>query len=335
MTYSTPHRSVVVLTSPGDGQDHNSESGPLIDKTKIPSSLEPHFSHPDKVVKFIIGTGENKKTFIVHQDVAYKVPIFYSALNAESENPFHESEKQEYTLEDIQEQVFGLFVQFLYRGSCQVIQLKPYWAAWSEDNELADSIAREENLNLVELWILGDRLCYASIQEWVLATAASLIDVKCDLMFDLLERAYNNAIDNSDLRQFAIEQAASKLTIGEIKSARGKLSNDLLLDLTLLELNKRDNEDAKAETKSFASFVPSFRSGPLPSQAPQSRAPSIRSNQPGRLRRPSSLHDERSTWSIDSPHPESSNNRPASGVMNTVGTALRRMKSKSKTIFRR
>ncbi|KAF8854927.1 hypothetical protein BDZ45DRAFT_728427 [Acephala macrosclerotiorum] len=285
-------------TSCREDSDQNSESGPLINKSKVPAELQTHFQDPHIFVKFIVGSGENEKTFTVHPEVALKVPIFFSAFT----NPFFEQERGGYRLED----------------------LKPCWSAWSKDNKLDDSLARDEDLNLIELWILGDRLCYLSLQEWVLVTTASLINMKGDFAFDILQQAYNNTIDNSELHWLAVEQAAKKITLEEIKPARGKLPNDLLLDLIILQLAKCDEVDKSLMPEGSSIVSSTFSTPPSLASLILHHTASMRSRMPALVASRRSTGTAPSTLNHRS---DLGNNRPASGVMNTVGTALRRMKS--------
>lgn len=186
-------------------------------------------------MKFVVGTGEEKEnTFTIHREVACRVPIFLSVL----EQDFTKGQTQDYHLGDVSAKLFNLLMQFMYSGSCQICQLHPYWEAWSEDNKLAVTIVNEEDLSLVELWLLGDRLCYMTLQQWVLATLHSLFERRGEFSFALLFQVYDMTSEGSPLREFFVEQAATYMTAEKMKSERDKLSTDLLMDLVLYGFQK-------------------------------------------------------------------------------------------------
>lgn len=63
----------------------------------------------------------------------------------------------------------------MYHGEFPVAQLHGDWEIWSQDSPLAVSIAKAEHKSLVDLWILGDRLYYTVLQDWIVETIKSII----------------------------------------------------------------------------------------------------------------------------------------------------------------
>ncbi|CZR51181.1 uncharacterized protein PAC_01056 [Phialocephala subalpina] len=209
----------------GEAKVENSQDTPSVDKSKLPQEFQLQFlKEPDAFVKFFIGKEE--KTFTVHREIACKVPVFAKAFESE----FIEGQMQTYRLDNVCENLFRLLMHFLYRDDLPAMQLKKGWKEWSEDNDLATSLAKEEDRNLVDLWILGDRLCYPPIQDCTLKTMKSMLDDD-GWYYSTLEYVHTSTTKGSRLREWYFEQASSDYSVKEILLLRGDIPDEILLDL--------------------------------------------------------------------------------------------------------
>ncbi|KAF8854928.1 hypothetical protein BDZ45DRAFT_692973 [Acephala macrosclerotiorum] len=190
---------------------------------KIPPALEfPPFKEPNTFAKFIIGKEE--KTFTVHHETSCKVPVFKKAF----ESDFIEGQLQAYRLEDVSEQVFNFLMRFLYRENLPVMKLKERWKKWSNNDDNDYLVAVEEDRNLVDLWILGDRLCYSALQDCVIVTMKTVMDAEL-VFYPIIDYVHKSTTKDSILQW------------------RGKIL-EALLDMTFY-FAKKDDETEGMEDK--------------------------------------------------------------------------------------
>lgn len=147
-------------------------------------------------------------------------------------------------------EIFTMLVQFLYRGSCKVCQLEACWDDWSEDNEFAKTIAKEEDLKLAEIWALGDILCYPRLQDWVLETFETLFHERYEYEWslELFKRVWDLTEDNAIIRPFILDKTAKYIKPDMIKAKRESLEiNNFLFDLLLYKLDEEDNSSVASD----------------------------------------------------------------------------------------
>ncbi|CZR51173.1 uncharacterized protein PAC_01048 [Phialocephala subalpina] len=171
----------------------------------------PVFSTPTTFVKFIVG-GDIAAEFMVHREVACcRCPLFNAAFNSE----MIEGQTQEYYPTDITPAVFQLLVQYVRNN----------------DN------TRSEDQNLVELWILADRLCLPRLQNLIVRTIFDVQQaIKTRLSDSLLHSVYDQTTPGSTLRQYVVADYAANTTIQNIEMGGASLPVDMLVDVVVLLL---------------------------------------------------------------------------------------------------
>lgn len=161
-----------------------------------------------------------------------------------------ESNTETYHLDNISLELCNLLMQFMYRGSCTVHQLQGWWNDWSEDNELAKTVAKEEDMKLVELWVLGDRLSYWKLQNWIFDAFDAIFHERpnCEWPFDLLRKVWELTSENCTLRPFILDKIGDYITPKMIKDEQKSLEIDsFLFDLIVYKLDADDDSSVVSE----------------------------------------------------------------------------------------
>ncbi|CZR51111.1 uncharacterized protein PAC_00986 [Phialocephala subalpina] len=167
----------------------------------------PAFDNPTSLVTLIIGKDEDKKTFLVHREVACEAsPV----LKAVFESQFIEGQTQTYRLEDTTGRAFKLLMQWMYSRKLNIQQLRLDYE-WDEDNDHLQTQSESENAGLKELWVLSDRFCIPVLQNLAIETMDK-IRITCSYI-DLagIEYIYSNSSDSSPLRLYTVAKIATFL----------------------------------------------------------------------------------------------------------------------------
>lgn len=94
---------------------------------------------------FTVGEGE-LKSFLIHKEVACKSPVIAKFLE--------ETLAQDlYHFQNSSERVVRLLVQYLYSQKLVLKQLRP-----DCDTEITNESIEEEDLALIKLWVLAEKL---------------------------------------------------------------------------------------------------------------------------------------------------------------------------------
>ncbi|KAE9374854.1 hypothetical protein N431DRAFT_372796, partial [Stipitochalara longipes BDJ] len=186
----------------------------LADKSSISGRRAPHFSAPNEMVTFLIGKAGSEEPFSVHKEFAcYYSPV----LKAAFDSSFIEGQTQIYRLEDVNSIAFRLFVQWLYSQKIDLIQNDS-----ENGNETIFQKARihavpvplikawrDQDLDLAQLWVIGDRLLIPRLQNAVMMAWHSLwtdpdTDRHCSTKW--VRYAYEHTCEGSPLRNLAVDQ---------------------------------------------------------------------------------------------------------------------------------
>jgi hypothetical protein len=142
--------------------------------------------------------------------------------------------------------------------------------SWAKDNELAITLARNEFINLVELWASAHHLGYENLMEdvqgylmflihWNPTFTAGLLVSK-----DLITRVYELSPADNPIRPLFVEEIAKIVSPEALEAAQAHLPSALLLDLALYAMRMRDKEKAdkrkRASSTSTRSYSPSSAS---------------------------------------------------------------------------
>jgi hypothetical protein len=145
------------------------------------------------VVTVIIGTEDSKQTFIIHKDlICHYSPFFSAAFNGN----FIEGTTQTMNLPDIDADIFGLLVHWLYT---QQLDLDP------KD--------RDSNvLPLAKLWRLAERCLITKLQNSIMDTLTPLVEyAEKQNLKDFLHYAYESK-EKSPLKRLAANRMAWTVT---------------------------------------------------------------------------------------------------------------------------
>lgn len=171
-----------------------------------------------------------------------EVATFYSrVLEAAFNSDFIEGQTQTYALEDVDEGVFKLFIQWLYR------QRFGYYLTQAEADLLRqpeshteeqlkadkDKIEKRQEL-LVRLWVLGDRLSIPHLQNLVVDELENIrFTWNTTVPVLLLEEVYENTVEECRFRKFLLLHVKSFLPKDVLKEHVEIIPKTFLLDYAL------------------------------------------------------------------------------------------------------
>jgi hypothetical protein len=182
----------------------------------------------EDVVTFVIGQGEEKKTFIVHKAFAcHYSPVLEIAFSS----GFIEGETQTYSIADTQADAFELFVEWLYTQAFKNTSLQDAWNAVKaqEENQNNEELNHQQ-LRLVEVWILGQKFLVPELQNLALeALVPSLVD---SIPYSIFAKVYENTTAGSPLRRLIVDGCSSRSLSGYANHP-DVFPRELLLDILI------------------------------------------------------------------------------------------------------
>jgi len=214
-----------VLIDDGDGSEaarrRAADLHVSIDRTSGEDSILIFQSNPEATVTFYIG--EDAKVFVVHKEFAcHYSPVLRAAFNSN----FMEGKTQTYTLKGTTEELFRLFVDWLYRGKFHGMMHEG-----DDPVNTSDKIERkklEQRLStLAELWVLCEKLLVRSLQnlvidQAVLLTRKHLFGPRIAVVNYISE----NAPQGSALWRFVVDLRAWYLRCGSDEEIRSKVMTE-------------------------------------------------------------------------------------------------------------
>ena len=170
---------------------------------------------------------------MVHKEVACKYsPVWKSAFNS----PLIEGQTHTYTLDDVPEHIFRLLVQWLYSQKIKLLShpelLDPQARAKASTKEPCRGPVRctDEHLELVTLWILGDRLLMDVFQNFVMDVLIAKFYV-CGASLGLHAFIYENTLPGSALRHLLVAENVWLLGIFHMESVIASVPREMLIDM--------------------------------------------------------------------------------------------------------
>ncbi|KAH9214260.1 hypothetical protein DL95DRAFT_251812, partial [Leptodontidium sp. 2 PMI_412] len=167
------------------------------------------YSDPTLFVTFLVGP--NAVEFRIHREVIYhQCSVFKVAF----ESTMIEGQTQTYTLPDISEQCFSLFVQWTYAQKLNLFQLAKGYvhdeeATAEEDAEnmaLVELWRDAENQTLAELWVFGDTYIIPVLQNYAMTAMIDIHRAHRRLpSTELFDYIYENTMENSALRTHVVQ----------------------------------------------------------------------------------------------------------------------------------
>ncbi len=171
-----------------------------------------------------MGGAENRKTYKVHKKFLIDRSQFFKvALTGH----FIEAEMQSIDLEDIDHQVFDVFVQWVYTSDIQ---------------KQGGKLPRGDLL--IKLWVLADRLIAPKLQNMAIcAIEHKAMNEDQVVRTDQLQYIYENTVPGSQLRRLIVDQCSNlhheSFVIG---CSVQDYPKDMLLDLITALLRRRGGE---------------------------------------------------------------------------------------------
>ena len=186
------------------------------------------FSAPNQMVTFHVGSGSRVEIFQVHKEFAcHHSVVFEKAFNGD----FIEGRTQTYTLNDVTPDVFRFITQWLYKQ-----KLKLSCHDEDDDDETSDQAdhtlkCSKQNMLLVQLWVLADRLCIDYLQNVVMDHILR-IQQKCRVInVDCFSYIYENTREGSPLRELAVDQVAWLGSPDTVRAFKTFFPHEMLVDL--------------------------------------------------------------------------------------------------------
>ncbi|KAF4634390.1 hypothetical protein G7Y89_g3724 [Cudoniella acicularis] len=185
------------------------------------TSYSPRTKHKQPAPNFSLVTflvDPEGKEFKVHREFAvYHSPVLSAAFNSD----LIEGQTQTYRLPEVSPGAFTLFVQFIYRGNVIAFPILPKidGETESEIKRRRDDLRISGERNLVELWVLAEKLLMPPLQNHVMDVLVhkKLLPTHC------ISYIYENTSVNSGLRIYLSSQVACFLLPKDIQ----RLPDDL------------------------------------------------------------------------------------------------------------
>lgn len=157
------------------------------------------------MVTFIVGKKGSKVEFQVHKSHAtFYSPVFKSTLNNEK---FPEDVTQTYYIDDYSPACFTLFIDWIYSQNFELYLPDRDILETIDDEGIRNATKKkleEQEFDLAQLWILGQKYLIPSLQNAAMDAFAELHEDRLSVNGTWYHYAYENTDDGSKLREFAI-----------------------------------------------------------------------------------------------------------------------------------
>jgi hypothetical protein len=152
-------------------------------------------------------------------------------LNAAFSSDFEEGRSQTYRFEDIRASAFRLLVQWLYTKKIDTERDFNSDSVALEDPEI-EKLQTAQDLDLVQLWIVADRLLIPSLQNQVMKELSSLwgFDGLREPTTKWIAHAYEHTAPGSPLRLLAVDVSAYLLRLSRFEDS-SDFPHEMLFDL--------------------------------------------------------------------------------------------------------
>jgi hypothetical protein len=159
----------------------------------------PVSSDSNSLVTFIVGKEGETVKFTAHKEVVY---YHSTVLEAAFNSNFIEGQTQTYRLEDTSEDVFKLFMQWIYSQKLVLSALRNSVSkySWIVEKEFGD---------LAMLWVLADKLEMPSLQNAALVAIDEISIQHQRIANETFIYIENNTAADSPLRQYTVANCAS------------------------------------------------------------------------------------------------------------------------------
>ncbi|TVY19578.1 hypothetical protein LARI1_G003407 [Lachnellula arida] len=170
--------------------DANASKRVQLSSSQNKKGKRPSFMGPQTMVKVNVSfkADDEKQEFLVYKEfICYYSPFFDAAFHGS----FEEGATQSIDIVDVRPKAFGLFVNWLYT-----------------QNVVQDQDNAPPMINLVDLWLLGDRFLIPSLQNETLV-ALDQDRVGTGRRIGFYHRVYDNTVQGSPLRRYLAQTTAT------------------------------------------------------------------------------------------------------------------------------
>lgn len=172
-----------------------------------------------ELVTFFIGPSKIK--FLIHKRIVCEAsPVFEAAFNSS----FIEGQAQEYVLADTTEGTFALFTEWIYRGDFNV----------SLPNDVINLNLEDLHSNLLDLWILADKLLIPRLQNRALQLLDDTRKKFKQIYITKYISVWSNTGDDCVLRRYLLDLLVRWAHSDTFKEQQESLSMDILVDAATL-----------------------------------------------------------------------------------------------------
>jgi hypothetical protein len=169
------------------------------------------------MVTFYIGS--SKKEYPIFTKFAvYYSPVLAKALN----RAVKRGQTQSYTSEDVSENAFSLFIQWMYGDK---IEVQP-----KDDAKIGYEMSKEGDA-LFELWVLGDKLFVPKVQNKAIDLINDLRILHNTVWTSQLKYTYKETQKDSQLRQLLVDQIAGELDEKAFRASPHRYTVESLHDI--------------------------------------------------------------------------------------------------------
>jgi hypothetical protein len=179
------------------------------------------------MVTFTIGSGWDREEFMVHLEVANFSPVIQAELATK-----HSREKKVFHLGDqISGNATRLLLQGLYGQELSVLQsLDPK----SKDKEIAAAEFLQENKDLMQMWVIAEKLKLPELQNMALLAINTMI-THGDVPSKAISFLYDITTPGAKLRYFIVAACVGTLSLGNCTLEERRLfPAEFLFDLASL-----------------------------------------------------------------------------------------------------
>ncbi|KAE9374852.1 hypothetical protein N431DRAFT_222563 [Stipitochalara longipes BDJ] len=187
------------------------------------------------MVTFLIGPEGSDEKFSVHKEfVCHHSPVLKAAFNSN----FMEGESQTYRLEEVSASAFRLLVQWFYNEEFDIFKEDDLDCENNEDDPEIEKLWVEQDLSLIQLWIVADKLLIRPLQNAVI----NVLEEFWEEPFirhggpstAWIPYAYEHTTVGSPLRNFAADICAYKISPEGFASHPEDFPKEVLLDMAMV-----------------------------------------------------------------------------------------------------
>ncbi|KAG9241123.1 hypothetical protein BJ878DRAFT_248651 [Calycina marina] len=222
------------------------------------------------LVTFLVGPDPNPMKFLIHKEVVcHHSEVLAAAFNSS----FQEGQTQTYRIEDTTERAFKLFTQWLYSRRLMLQQPFVSDATGYEKNDQEDQedhedqeqfmIELDEDMSLVELWVLADKFGMPLLQNDVLDSIHLILeDPEGQLPVQTFPYIFENTTPGSLLREYTISMCVRYMEPEALNQFDENFPRDLLFGMSLkymelkevVDVSKDGNEDKNSNALVVSDF---------------------------------------------------------------------------------